>query len=307
MFYFFSFYSSFHFFFNFFFKVFNFSNIFKNSYFYLNFYKNWYNKNLFLKKKNSISEINYSSFLKFYHKTKDSYFLSSTALDASSNTNLNLVDYELAEIQKDSILELKKNFLGTIKQNRQLLSFFFFKKTKRQKTITKQFYYFKTKKQLCFTKLNLFFLLLSSQLVFTYYDAFYLISNNCVFVNHISIVFYKNFNMLKNGDFVSIILSKHYYFYYFSFFEHINVIKFKLYKKVLSLRKNSLNFYKQKSMYYSNKFNLFNQINLSVPAYLEVDFFTLSFFVLNFSFFFKFYPSLFSPFLYKSYNWGFTS
>ena len=206
------------------------------------------------------------------------------------------------ETQKDSILELKKNFLSLVKQNRHLLSFFFFKKTKRQKTVTKQFYYFKTKKQLCFTKLNLFFLLLSSQLVFTYHDAFYLISSNCVFVNHISVVFYKNFNMLKSGDFVSIVLNKHYYIYYFSFFEHINNIKFKLYKKVLSLRKNSLNFYKQKSMYYSNKFNLFNQINTGVPVYLEVDFFTLTFFILNFSFFFKFYPSLFSPFLYKSYN-----
>ena len=302
----FSFYSSFNFFFNFFFKVYNFSNIFKSNYFYLNFFKNWYNKNLFFKKKSLISEINYSSFLRFYHKTKETFFLDETFVEKTSSTN-HYLDNEVFDSQRDSVVELKKNFLLSIKQNRNLLSYFFFKKTKRQKTVTKQFYFFKTKKQLCFTKLNLFFLLINSQLVFTYYDSFFLLNSSSIFINHSSLNFYKNFNMLKNGDFVSVVLNKCYYYYYFSFFDHINNIKFKLYKKVLSLRKNSLNFYKQKSNYYSSKFNLFTQLNTAIPSYLEVDFFTLSFFVLNFNFFFKFYPSLYSPFLYKSYNWSFTS
>ena len=145
MFSFFSFYFSFNFFFNFFFKIFNFSNIFKNNYFYLNFYKNWYNKNLFLKKKSSISEINYSSFLRFYHKSKDSYFLADNNIVKSSNITLNSSDFDLYETQKDSILELKKNFLSLVKQNRHLLSFFFLKKQKDKKLLQNNFIILKQK------------------------------------------------------------------------------------------------------------------------------------------------------------------
>ena len=278
-------------------------SLFSNNLSYVLYYKNWYNKNLFLKKKNAVADVNFSNFLRFYYKSKD--------LAVEDNDSFSIFDHRPEVVSqdfgKDSLLELKKSFFTVIRHNRKFLSFFFLKKLKRSRTLTKHFSFFKKKNNGVFTLFSLFFLLLGSQLVFTYFDARFLLFNSCIYVNHKLLNSKKSFFVLKPGFFVSLLLHKNFYIYYFYFFKHINSIKFKLYKKVLNLKKNNLSYYKQKSEHYSSKYNLYTQINSTIFSYLEVDFFTLSFFILSTAFIFKFYWSVYSPFFYKTYNWTFTS
>jgi hypothetical protein len=238
-----------------------------------------------------MNEINFLNFLRFFFKSKKTtdYFLDSNLDDVSKDFSAQIID-------------LKKSFFLSVRLNRKLGSNFFLKKTKIQNYLTKTFSVFKKKKKNVLNFFSFCFLLLKSQLALTLTDAFFLIKQKIVYVNHNVLNFNNRLLIPKSSTFISLIYHKNFYFTYFNFLKHIEKIKFKLFRKQLKIKKTFSNFYKQKTINFSKKYNMFCQIIKPVPSYLEVDYFTLSFFFFSFSNFFFFYYSYFSFFFLKSYN-----
>lgn len=181
----------------------------------------------------------------------------------------------------------KKFFFKTLLKNRKFFkSFFFLNKKTRQKKITKLIFKNKTYKNnqknnsYEFSLLNV---LLRSRLFFFIKDAIRFIKYNLVFVNGAVI---SDFNFTINcGDCIQLTINSLFYKYvYFSK---------KLLKKKLALYKfNNWKFFKQK--FFKKKqqlrikkrklpkyIHLFFLYKLNVPKLLEVDFLTLSVFLLK--------------------------
>jgi hypothetical protein len=259
---------------------------------YLVRFKSWFSKNLFLKKKTNLNEINFLNFLKFFFKTKKNidYLLDNTYDD----TNKDFLS---------QVIDLKKSFFLSIRENRKYSSNFLFKKTKTQTFLTKSFSTLKKKNKFIINLFGFSFLLLKSQLALTLVDSFFLIKNKLVYLNHNVLSFSSRFFIPKSGVFVSLLYHKNFYFTYFNFLKHTEKIKFKLFRKQLKIKKTFSNFYKQKTLNFSKKYNMFCQLIKPVPSYIEVDYFTLSFFFFFFSKSFVFFFSYFSFFFLKSLNW----
>ena len=253
-------------------------------------FKSWFSKNLFLKKKTNINELNFLNFLKFFFKTKKA---SDSLLDLNFDDN--------SKDFSSQVIDLKKSFFISIRDNRKFVSNFIFKKTKTQNYLTKTFSFLKKKKNQNFNLFGICFLLLKSQLALTLADSMFLIKNKLVFLNHNSLNFPERAFITKTGGFIALLYHKNFYFTYFNFLKHIEKIKFKLFRKNLKIKKTFSNFYKQKTINFSKKYNMFCQLIKPVPSYIEVDYFTLSFFFFFFNF--KFFYSYFSFFFSKSYNW----
>ena len=110
------------------------------------------------------------------------------------------------------------------------------------------------------------------------------------------------FTFMRAGGFISLCLHKSFFFSYFSKLDFFNELKLKLASNFFKSKEGATNFYKQLSNYYSSKYINFLNLNTEVPLFLEVDFFTLSVFVFNFFFLFKFYSQVFSFFFLRSLN-----
>lgn len=224
-------------------------------------------------------------------------------MNETLNSSFNDIDEYVInddEDHKNQVIEIKKIFLQTIKKNRHLISNFFFKKTKRKRFLTKNFSIFK--KKFFFTYLYIFFIFIHSQLVLTLNDCIFFFKKNMIALNHKKIKNTNNLLFFKKNLFFSLVINKNYYFYYYYFIEKIDLTKNKLLRKESNLKKSSLSFYKQKSEHYSKKYKCYSLLDTDVPNYLEVDFFTLSFFFFYSQHFFHFCDDFFSFFFFKSYN-----
>ena len=78
-------------------------------------FKSWFSKNLFLKKKTNINELNFLNFLKFFFKTKKA---SDSLLDLNFDDN--------SKDFSSQVIDLKKSFFISIRDNRKFVSNFIF-------------------------------------------------------------------------------------------------------------------------------------------------------------------------------------
>ena len=177
---------------------------------YSTYCKNWFVRSLFLKKKTNIAELNFSHFLQFFFRSIDSQ-----SNHATSNT-VDLLTEDLK--QKSVIVELKKSFFMTIRNNRKLVGHYLFKKFRRARYVTKDFFFFKRAKINLFNFIDLFTILQKSQLVFTMHDALFLLKNKFINVNHKAVTVSSLYFSIKPGDFVSILLNKNFFLSFFFFF-----------------------------------------------------------------------------------------
>jgi hypothetical protein len=182
---------------------------------------------------------------------------------------------------------LKKFFFKILLKNRKFFKNFFFLNDKiRQKKITKLIYKNKIYKNNLknisyeYTLLNI---LLRSRLFFFIKDTLKFIKNNFVFVNGIIVSDFNYF--LNSGDCVQLIITNNYY-------KYIHFSR-KLLKKKLAIYKfNTWRFFKQK--FFKKKqhlkikkkkmpkfLHLFFLFKLNIPKIIEVDYMTLTLFLLK--------------------------
>ena len=142
------------------------------------------------------------------------------------------------------------------------------------------------KKSNIFTSV-LFKLLIQSKLIFSFNDFKYILRNQLLLINGNNLIFSKYSN-IKNGDLVKIKATKFYYFY---LYKKSKSTLDSLYKfKWRHIKKLSLN---GKIFFHSKYFNNIIYLNIKKNIKYEVDYLTLSIFLLNnysFNRFFNNYP-----------------
>ena len=208
---------------------------------------------------------------------------------------------------KENIYNVSNRFLKVIFSNRKIIKNFFFKKFTKQKKITRFLQSISLKKDNFSLTLNNFLVtnLLRSHIFFFINDVNFFLKKSFVMVN--GSVTNNKFFELKKGDCVQVVRSNYYYNYikkiYKFFKKKISKMKFKRWRS-LQRRKKTGFFLKTWVPNFLDKFIFFKT---SIPKFLEVDFFSLSFIMLynnkNILLNDKFYNKIISYYMIKMYNW----
>ena len=184
-------------------------------------------------------------------------------------------------VEHGQVVELKKKFYSLVRDNRKMACFFSRKSTLRLRYLTRSLNMLKKKWRFLFFMSSSIFLLLKSQMCTSIVDAKFLLENGFVAQNGVTTKMQEYLCRSATARFFSVTLHKNFFFLYFTFLNKISWLKAKLGTKQSKLQLARTNIYKQKPTHFSRKFTLYSHVHESIPAYLEVDFFTLSFFVLN--------------------------
>ncbi len=141
------------------------------------------------------------------------------------------------------------------------------------------FKHFSIKKLVFFFEFSLFNILIQSHFLVFKKDIFFFLKNNLVFVN--GVVVSNKFFFLKIGDCVQLILNNEYYYYFRNFNKILKSFNYKIRLNVRKLFLKKKDLYKQKSSRapgWVEKIIFNKQI---IPKYLEVDFFSLTSFIIR--------------------------
>ena len=186
-------------------------------------------------------------------------------------------------------------YKNTFKQRYALTTLFFFKKRVRQKKLNKFISTFHNKNPHLF----LFFVLLQTNLIFFKKDIFFFLRKGYVFVNNFR---EKNpLTLLTVGDCISFFFKKS-YFFYFKFVKRFFKKKLLFNKKIRRLFFKKLSSKAYKNVFLKRKtskiFNYFTFFRFRTPTYLELDYLTLTVFIV-------FFKKNYNFFFYKYFNFNF--
>ena len=287
---------------------FNLKNNKKNYLFYYIYFKK---QNSLLKKKynyiNSLNPIffktdNIKLINKSFSNFKNNYFLKKINILKLSNFNFSNTDYY-------NLLNGKKKLKKTILNNRNYYMFLNFNNLKNSYKLTKNI---KLKSKLRINNRLLSFeyslinILINSHLVKSFNDINFLLSSNLIYVNRVC--FNKKNVILNLNDLIEISISNKFYnyLYYFRFILEKNILKLRL--KIWFKIKNKLFLDFNKKIFVNRLFKSISNYNLIFLNYLEVDFFSLSIFIINknlnlfnFNLILK---KLLVLYLFRLYNWN---
>lgn len=192
-------------------------------------------------------------------------------------------------VYKNSFIDIKNFDLSRrkkliIKDNRFLLKKFFELKYFRKKNINKNII-----KLSNFNKLDFLYNLEYSLINILMKSDFFLSKNDCLWflskgLISVNFVIEKNKNkILKINDIINLSYSNIYFsFYKKTFFNSLNSI-YKINKKLWSIQKNRINNTNLKENY-PNWINNYKYFKNEIPLNLEIDFLTLSIYILNYNF-----------------------
>jgi len=288
---------------NFTYNPIKFFNVLKNNFKKLNFFK-------------KISSFNKISTLQLYInmkrqtgvlKRKDK-FTYNTLVNVNFIKNIkyyNTSSIVTRNIDFSKMFEMKRKTLKIFFLNRDLLRKFFFMSNYRQNKLTKFFSKNLNKsvnKCIVGFEFSVVNLLIKSKFVLTHSDAIFLIKNNLVYVN--GVVCNNIFKQLVAYDTITLVFTaKYYYFFKTVFNSKLKLSSFLSYRLWRYNRFRS-NFYKQSPSSLPVWINKMSHFYFDVPLYLEIDYTTLSLFLLKTDctqplFFSKFM----NIFLFRLYNW----
>ena len=251
---------------------------------YLYYYIYFKKQNSLLKKKynyiNSLNPIffkneNYKIIYKKVDSVKNSYFLKKYNNLKFNNFNPNVIDYY-------NLLNGKKKLKKTILNNRNYYKFLNFNNITNSSKLTKNIKIkskLKLNTRLLDFEFNIINILINSHLVKSFNDINFLLLNNLIFVNRNYI---RKKNLILNlNDLIEITISHKFYNYlcYFRSVLEKNILKLRL--KIWFKVKNKLFLDFNKKIFINRLFKSISNYNLVFFNYLEVDFFSLSIFVIN--------------------------
>lgn len=223
----------------------------------LNNYINFKNKFGFFKKINSIK--NY--YINKNNLTRN-YNFESNFNNFKIDRNLNFKNYDFVEKKLFYYLNNRKIFKNIFQKNKKKEYYLnkFFKKIIKNKS----------KNFINFFEFSIKNILLISNFLLSKKDLNFFIINNYVYLNNNLL---SNINyILKKNDIVSIIYNKYYYFLYKNY---LNTINFNFIKYSNFLRRNKYDNFKNE-FFFLNKFLFFKN---DIPNYIEVDYISMSIFL----------------------------
>lgn len=181
---------------------------------------------------------------------------------------------------------LKKFFFKTLLKSRKFLRDFFFNKSRmRQNVLTKKLHLLNRNASggssfINLTEMTAVNILLRSNLFFFRKDILFFLQTKQVFLNSVPV--YKKDTIVSVGDCLQIPISIRYYMYIRYFRKYFK-------KRLAEYKKDSWKFFKKKFL--KGKFHIkrklpryldfFFSYKLNIPKYLEVDYLTLTVFLLN--------------------------
>ena len=220
---------------------------------------------LFLKFKTNINELGFDSFLLMYHN-RGSY--------------AEKADAKIYK-RKPQIIELKKNFYKTVRANRLLIADLFNKKTRRSRSMSRFVGVVRSRQGTLFLSGDILLLLLKAHFCVSVSDAQYMIAHGHVSVNGVRFRKCQRFCDFNKETFINIVYHKNLFLLYSFFLNKVTQLKSKLILKQQQIQASKINLYKQRTTHFSRKFKMYVFFYAGIPTHLEVDFFTLSFFVLK--------------------------
>lgn len=298
-------------------KIFNYTTIFVNYYFFKYYNVNTKNSYIFnyilLKKQNSFLKKKLNLFNNFYVMSQKSSRSFEKKFEKKSELeyfiNLYRIKNEsVISLESQKLVDLKKKMKKTILENRKILKKVVFLNTVRSYTLNKFISFFGKKKiwnNIISFEFRLINILLNSGLVKSYNDVIILLKLNLVCVN--KYIMHNMYHTLAKGDLIELTYTKIYYIYLLKF-------KYICEKNILKIRnKIWLKFKNKHTLTEKNENNILNiylnnwLLKYNIPNYLEVDYFTLTVFIVSnlknineTSFFFR---RFFALYLFRLYNW----
>jgi hypothetical protein len=206
--------------------------------------------------------------------TNWSYF--NTQVDYSSNNEKDNINFNIKRVK------FKPGYMTTWREARSVLKTSLFLKIKYQYKLTnylskyKKFINFKT---FLFMEMRLINILIKSRLFNNFNISNFFLKNNLIFLNG---YLCNNANMqIFCGDFIQLIINLKYYILY-RWFLNLSLKKKNKLKNVLKKKHTNFNQLDDKKKSYSLPKWVLHSKNIidDVPSFLEIDYFTLSLFVL---------------------------
>lgn len=247
----------------------------------------FYTRNIFLKKIYNFNNITFNLFRNFFFSTKffekQNFFTNN--IYKINNFNFLKKEKKVAVKKRSHFFFLKKEFAFQLKLNLALLQKFlcnvdlkFSNLKKKMLTLTK-----KSK--------NLYlhfivFTLLTSRIFFSTLDIYYCLNNNFIYFD--GEVIKSKFFFLKKNYFLQLIVTATYFLYYLYFFNQLKKYKTKLLHKFWQLTNTVRASAKSNCVkHVPRQFHNYFFFYYTIPSWLEVDAFTMSFFVLQSPFYFS--------------------